>query len=237
VPGGPPQAAPVAFASLNVNADVDGVVLELRSAGSLNGRVRVESDNAASPRVALDSIRVQLKSEATTVPQQVGPQRAVVEANGTFRIDSVRPGTYSISAQLPDGFYLQEARLGESDVLNAPLRYGVGDTSTLDLLISSKGGVIEGSAADAGGQPLPGALVVLIPNRERRELFRSATADAAGQFAISAIVPGEYTLAAWESITSFAFFDPTLIRQADAEGKSIRVAESSRQTVNITTIR
>jgi hypothetical protein len=180
------------------------------------------------------------ESEATTFfPPQVRPQRAAVEANGTFRVDSLRPGTYSISAQLPDGFYLKEARLGENDVLNALLRYGVGDTATLDLLISSKGGVIEGSAADATGQPLRGGIVVLIPNqnRERRELFRSVTADAAGRFAISAIVPGEYTLAAWESIPDFAFFDPTLIRQADAEGKSIRVAESSLQTVNITTIR
>jgi len=92
---------------------IDGVVLALGIGGSLNGRVRMESDNAASLRGPFESIRVQLGSEASAlVPGQVRPEPAAVAANGTFRIDNLRPGAYGISIGLPEGFYLKEARLG-----------------------------------------------------------------------------------------------------------------------------
>src|SRR5262245_1445800 len=86
------------------------------------------------------------------------------------------------------------------------------------------------------GQPLPGAQVVLIPsrNRYRTELFRPVAADSTGRFVIASIAPGEYTLAAWDAIEPYAFFDPALMVQAERQGKGIRVTESSNQTVNVT---
>ena len=81
--------------------------------------------------------------------------------------------------------------------------------------------------------------MVLIPtrNRERTELFRPVTSDTAGRFSIPNITPGDYTLAAWENIEPFSFFDANLIREAEAQGKSLRVEESSSQRVNVSVIR
>ena len=80
---------------------------------------------------------------------------------------------------------------------------------------------------------------MLIPmrSRERTELFRPVTADSTGRFTIANISPGDYTLAAWESIEPFSFFDPNLIRQAETQGKTVRVEESTNQSVNVTAIK
>jgi hypothetical protein len=99
-------------------------------------------------------------------------------------------------------------------------------------VISPNVGTVEGATE-------PGALVVLIParNRERTELFRPITADSAGHFNIPNVAPGEYTLVAWESIEPFSFFDPSLIQIAETQGKALRVEESSKQTVSVTAIK
>jgi hypothetical protein len=139
---------------------------------------------------------------------------------------------------LPPGFYVKQARLGDADVLNSPLHVSGPTSNSLEILVSPNVGSIEGVAVDAAGQPLPGAQVVLIPNRNRHrtELFRPVAADSTGRFVIASIAPGEYTLAAWDAIEPYAFFDPELMVQAERQGKGIRVAESSKQTVNVTAI-
>ena len=80
---------------------------------------------------------------------------------------------------------------------------------------------------------------MLIPNRnrERTEIFSYVTADSTGRFTIPNVAPGDYTVAAWDAIEPFAFFDPSLIRQAETHGEAVRVAESARQTVNVTVIK
>ena len=121
---------------------------------------------------------------------------------------------------------------------NGPLRLNGPDSQPLDLLISSNVGAIDGVAVDAAGQPIAGAQVVLIPgrSRERAELFRPVTADLSGRFTISSIAPGEYILAAWEAMEPNAYYDPNSIRQAEGNGKAVRVSESSSQTVNVSVI-
>jgi hypothetical protein len=50
------------------------------------------------------------------------------------------------------------------------------------------------------------------------------------------VAPGGYTLAAWETIEPFGFFDPDNIAHVQTTGKTIQVAESSNQAVSLTAI-
>jgi len=122
--------------------------------------------------------------------------------------------------------------------LSGSLRYAGTDSRTLDVVLRSGTGNVEGNAVNSQGQPAAGARVVLIPERrDRTELFRPATADPNGRFTIPNIAPGDYKLVAWESIEPFEFFDVERIKQADDKGTEIRVTESSRQSVNVIPIR
>ena len=235
LPGSPPEGRQTGFVSLNVNADIEGVVLTLGSGGPLNGRIRVEANAGAPP--PLNFVQVQLKSRANVaMPMEFEPEPSPTSADGKFRFDNLRPGDYRVSIPgMPKGFYLKEARIGSTDVLNAPLHYGLEDTAMLEILLSPNAGAIDGIALDAAGQPSPGTQVVLIPNgdRERAELYQQITADSTGRFTIPSVAPGEYTLAAWDALELYAFFDPELIRQAERQGKAIRVSESSTVKVEV----
>jgi 5-hydroxyisourate hydrolase-like protein (transthyretin family) len=232
-------ARPRASARVNVvNADVDNVVMTIGTSHSIAGRFRFDSDpsNLATP---FQFLRVQLQAPTAPAPNNYDqPQARPAAADGTFRIDNIWPGDYRVAVLgLPRDLYVKEARLGDTDLLDALLRVTGPQSGTLDIVLSQKVGVIEGLAADAAGQPVPGAQVVLIPSRrERTELFRSVAADSNGRFAISSIAPGEYLLAAWDAIEPYAFFDPELLSLAERQGKPARVSESSRQTLNVTSI-
>jgi 5-hydroxyisourate hydrolase-like protein (transthyretin family) len=233
-------ARPRANAIVNiVNADVDNVVLTIGTSNSVSGRFRFESGtpNVATP---FQYMRVQLKQSTgrTTNNYDNDPRMRPAAADGTFRIDNLWPGEYRLSIPgLPNDFYVKEAKLGDIDVLNSPLRMTGPQSSTLEVVLSPNVGVIDGIAIDAAGQPVPGAQVVLIPsNRERTELFRPVSADSSGHFVIPSIAPGDYMLAAWDAIEPYAFFDPELLVQAERQNKPVRVGESSKQNVNVVSI-
>jgi 5-hydroxyisourate hydrolase-like protein (transthyretin family) len=212
-----------------VNSDLDGVVLSMGLNGTISGRIRVEGDGKPS----LDFVRVLLRNNVPVSILEGGPNSRPVAEDGAFKVENVRPGEYRVSlGGVPAGYYLKTARMGDTDVFNAPLRFVSGEASGLELVISPNGGVLEGDTE-------PGAQVVLIPtrNRDRTELFRPVTADSAGHFKIPNVTPGDYTLAAWESIDPFSFFDPNLMRVAETQGKTVRVEEASEQTVNLTAIK
>jgi len=217
-------------------ADVDGLVFRTATAGSISGRFRSEGDTTTTAQ-ALPYLRVQLKSTDGSAQSSGGiGQSAPTADDGTFRMNGLWPGEYRLVViGLPAGFYVKEARLGDADVLNAHMRFSTAETGTLDIVISPGTSQVDGTAANSKGQPVAGARVVLIPerNRDRTELYRPATADPAGHFNISGIAPGDYKLAAWEAIEPYAFFDPELIKQADDNGTRVRVTESSKQTVNV----
>jgi len=228
------SAAPRAYATINVvNADVDNIQLRVGTPGSIDGTLRSDLPaNSAQPD--FNFLRIQLRLAEGTPPSNTQSSRPP-KPDGTFRIDGLWPGEYVlVITGLPSGFYIKEARLGDLDLLNSRLRYTGSETNTMNIVISPNTGMVEGNVSDAQGNPVAGARVVLIPdrNRERTELFRPVASDPSGHFRITGVAPGDYKLAAWDLIEPFAFFDPDLLKQADDQGKAVRVSESSKQTIN-----
>jgi len=229
-------ARPKASAAVTViHSDVEGVALMLGTGASISGRVRIDPATSG-PAPRFDFLQIHLrKADGAPLTSTITPRPEPIKGDGTFRIDNVWPEEYRLSAAgLPSGFYIKEARLGDADVLNSVLHFPIADSSTLDIVISPNVGEVRGTAVDQSGRSAPGVQVVLIPSRrERTDLFRPVTSDSAGHFTIAAVAPGEYRLAAWEAIEPYAFFDPELIKQAEQRGKSVHVAELSRQTVDV----
>src|SRR6185436_19034316 len=120
---------------------------------------------------------------------------AGLNADGTFRIDNLMPGEYRVSIfGLPWGYYIKSAQLGSVDVLSKPLRFTGAGSESLELLLSSGVASIEGIVRGEKQEPIAAAQVVLVPdrNRDRIELFRTASSDENGRFSISAVPPGDY---------------------------------------------
>jgi hypothetical protein len=75
--------------------------------------------------------------------------------------------------------------------------------------------------------------VVLISDRfrDRRDLLKTATTDQNGDFTLRGIAPGDYKLFAWEEIEPFSYYDPEVLRRYEEQGRSIKVSESAKVTV------
>jgi hypothetical protein len=106
-------------------------------------------------------------------------------------------------------------------------------------LLSPNVSQIDGSVLDDRGQPISGILAVMVPdrNREHTELFKTATTDQTGHYSIRGIPPGDYKLFAWETLESFGYFDPELLKKSDSQGKAIHISESSKLNQDIRSIR
>jgi hypothetical protein len=97
------------------------------------------------------------------------------------------------------------------------------------------GGRIQGAVTDAGLKPLSSKRIVLVPDRGRFQwqLYRTATTNQNGQFSMSTIAPGSYRLYAWETMEDYAWFDPELLARYETAGRSVRVTETSSDTVDL----
>ena len=102
----------------------------------------------------------------------------------------------------------------------------------MEVVISRNVGQIDGTVVDDRGKPVPGVQAILIPdNRGRTELYKTATTDQDGRFVMRGITPGDYKVFAWEAMETYGYFDPEVVRRSEVLGKVVRVAESSRLSV------
>jgi hypothetical protein len=227
---------------LNVVSDMDGVVVTLFTAVSIQGLLTL--DGTALPgtqrAASLAPYRVQLgQSVAGVITAGVGipaPQSQPTSAGGSFRVDNVFPGEYRVSvAPLTADVYVKQARFNQNDVLNSPMQFSSSDSGTLEVLLSSGGGRIDGSILDERQRGVASTMAVLIPDRqrERSDLYKTAMSDANGFFSLRSITPGDYHLFAWEALDPYAYFDPDVMRQFESKGKPVHIAESAKENVNV----
>jgi ferric-dicitrate binding protein FerR (iron transport regulator) len=209
-----------------VNRDVENLVLIAGPIVTVQGRVVLDglatSEVSGFGRTGVVLSSPSQPSNATTV-----------KSDGSFAI-RIPSGEYALSVgQLPPNLYVRSARLGQTDVLNQPVRVGLSFTDSIEIVLAP-GGQIAGTLVDRNAAPAQSTAVILVPQeRGRRDLYKSTGTDLNGQFVFQGIAPGNYTLFAWEDIEPFSYFDPDVLRAYDALGQAVRVTESGRPTVTL----
>jgi hypothetical protein len=215
--------------SLDVTADMEGVVLELGPGISIPGSLRVEG--AALP--ATQGPRVALRP---TAANGLASPLLPISADGTFTLTNVMPGEYRVSVLgMPVDYYVKEARNEQNDVLNDPWVITGPVRGSLNVVVSSAAGQIDGTVSDSRNQGVAALTTVLIPdqNRDRTDLIRTAVTDQSGKFTLRGVAPGAYKIFAWEALEPNAFFDPQILRQYEEQGRSVRVAEGGKITTEV----
>jgi carboxypeptidase family protein len=161
---------------------------------NLSGRM----NTAGSARLELQPLSVRLSPEDGKTPDVI----AAVRNDGTFTLTELRRTTYRLRlADLPDGWYLRSAVLGDQNILNNGLRLAEADAKkSLEITVSLGAGKVQGVVLEPEyGDPVPNALVKLFPdppNPHRADLFQTAPTDQDGRFVIKNVVPGRYRVLA-----------------------------------------
>ena len=227
---------PTATAVVTISdSDVDGIVLTPTPGVPLPGRVIVEGQDISTVS-GVDRLRVQLTSLDALATGFQNSRVQGLNTDGTFVEENTLPGRYRLSiTPMPPDLYIKEARFNQIDVLNRPLEFSGTVSAPLEIVLSPRGGQIEGTVTNDQQQPVAGIDVVLIPeqHRDRIDLHKTAVTDEAGHFTIRGIAPGEYTVYAWEAIEPFAYFDSALLRRFETKGKAVRISESSKVNVDV----
>jgi len=115
--------------------------------------------------------------------------------------DRTRPSERSI--------YVKKAVCGGRDYAGHVFSLAIGATLDCDVVLGNDTGVIHGTAS-SGETPVPGIVVVLIPGSgELRRVPRytlEAMTDAAGEYRIAGVIPGDYLMFAVPPSMDHAYY-------------------------------
>jgi hypothetical protein len=204
------------------------------------GRIRVEGKTGVDMSKDLGNLVGVLEPQEAWSLASLTPDidSASVKPDGTFTFREVPEGSYRINfSPVPTGFYLKSS--GAADVLETGISVGRGHSPpALELVVSAGAARIDGTVSN-GEEYLPGASVVLVPDGKQRSqpnYYRQAVTDQLGRFAMRNVVPGDYTLFAWEQIERGAYMDPDFLGQYEDRGKAVHVEEGGHSSVQLDVI-
>jgi len=227
-----------------VAADVDGVKLTPLPSFTLSGHLHIEGSVSGDLTQYSANLR---QAELPDDPgffmsQEFFGTNAPVDRLGNFEWKSVTPGNYIVQVYGGDGqgFFLKAAKLGERNIESG---FTASSPATLDLLVSTKGGTIEGSVVEAAVeqegdrvQSVANATVVAVPEEKFRKLpdrFGIGSTDQHGRFTIRGVAPGSYTLYAWQDLEEGVYRDPDFLKSQEASGTAVKVEEGSHQKIEL----
>jgi hypothetical protein len=232
------------------NADMDGVRIELEPAIEMSGTVTTEGA-ASSSGVPVSSLSLVFYPLSTGVARISSVELPF--PRGAFRIRNVTADDYRIevrpilvvppSALVQTGMenaYVKSILLGNEDILNNGLHLQSAGNGLLEIVISMRGGTIEGRVLDEDRKPAINAKVVLVPESSRRkrgDLYKNASADDLGRYRLSGLTPGNYKVFAFERIEDGAWQDSDFIKLYENRGMPVRVQEDQHGMADVTLIR
>jgi hypothetical protein len=243
------------------DGDVNGVTVTVWPPTAISGQIRLARSGPAGTDTDLAGLTVTLRrnpwinglpdASSLSGPQvRVSPDGRVIStsqaspgntssADGSFRLNNVSPGDYTVVVAGKSDAYLEAITFGGRDVLRSGLRVNGPAQGQLEIVVSTNSGSVEGSVVAARREPVARATVVAIPDAGRRgrtDLYKVGSTDSAGRFQLSGLAPGTYELFAWEEIESGAWHDPDVVRAAAGRSRMVQIAEGSRGSVELTLI-
>jgi hypothetical protein len=225
------------------DADIESN-MELQPFYTLSGRVAASNPTALTIGMRLDY--------GIANPPQLNTTPA---ADGSFTLRNVPPGDYRVfvspilvpqlmtSPTVPPSLqntYVKAMRIGDIDLLNGRLRLDRPPESSIEITTATNPGSLGGRVLDSLQRPSTGAIVVLMPEVDRRsqraDLYKTTSTDEAGRFLMEGIAPGDYRVFSWETVAELAWRDPAFMREYEERGRAVSITEGTRQTVDLTSI-
>jgi hypothetical protein len=215
-----------------LDRDVDLGVLALAGGFDVPGRFVIESafpDGADTAEVIL----------TLSSAHAIGSSRSGygIAFDEPFQIRVVPPGRYYVDVErMPAGVHVTSVRFGGREEPDGGISiFGGG---SLEIGLSGPGGVgtIRGLVRNAEGAPVPRGGVAVVPSPERRANpgnFTLVRADEAGIFEASGLVPGEYTVIAYEGFEPDAFRNARFVSQFEDRGVDVAVEKSATSAVGV----
>jgi hypothetical protein len=122
--------------------------------------------------------------------------------------------------------YIADVREDGASILDEGLTLNGRTPGMIEVQVSTRGERITGTVRDAEQKTIAAARVALAPAQSRRQnlaLFKTTVSDAAGNFTIEGIAPGEYKLFAWENAPNNAHLNSEFLANHELRGHAVTV--------------
>jgi hypothetical protein len=222
-PASPPQ--PINVAAQNI----EGVVLKPKPTAELQGTVSMSVAGAPLPK----DVQVVLEAADSLIPR---PPRAAVSEDGKFTLTNLAPGRYIAHIQMPENLYVRSVRYRGLDVTENGLEFGPGIPAPLLISLSAGGAVVTGIVRGADGNPMPGAVVALVPSLRRYSRYRETTTDQNGEYTIAGVAPGEYKIYAWDEIETGAYQNAEWLKRYELKGRTVVAKQEGHEVLALKAI-
>lgn len=233
-----------AHQDLNVVAsDLEGIKLVPQPSFTVSGHLRIEGGVSGElSQFAVNLRQAELPEDpGFFMSQDFFGLNATVDRQGNFEWKNVSPGNYIVrvfGGDTQNNFFLKSVKIGDRNVETG---FTASGPATLDLLLSSRGGIVDGAVAEKekdidSVHPVPNATVVAVPEEKYRKLpdhFGTGATDQRGHFIIRGLAPGTYTLYAWQDVDEESWRDPDFLKSQEANGTTLKVEEGSSQRVEL----
>jgi hypothetical protein len=232
------------------STDVTGVNISLHSGTTqVRGVIRAEGDS----KLDYSKLFVVLMPAADTDPELAdmaegfgnGSGSAEVGKDGTFKLDvepSPKPYQIVLSARnsgLEDWFTSKILFAGK-DVVESGVKITDAEQRTVEVFVSDKGAMIEGTVLDGEKKPFPNAEVIALPSdpklRKRIDLMQKTTADQLGHFKLRGVRPGEYIVFALEDAQQQPFMEDAFLKQDSSQTQTVKAEAGAKQKLELQVI-
>jgi protocatechuate 3,4-dioxygenase beta subunit len=232
------------------STDVTGVNLSLHTGSTqIRGVIRAEGD----AKLDYSKLYVVLMPAGDTDPESAdivegfgnGAGSAEVAKDGSFKLDvepSARSYQVVLSARGPglEDWFTSKVLFAGKDVVESGLKITNAEQRTVEVLVSDKGAMIEGTVLDGEKKPFPNAEVMALPSdpklRKSYALLQKTTADQQGHFKLRGVRPGEYIAFALEDPQEQPFMEDIFLKQNSAQVQTVKAEAGAKQKLELQVI-
>jgi hypothetical protein len=173
---------------LTIGADIDGLVLQLRRAVTIRGRVAFEGP----PPAAFESLKLR------AIPVMATPERGAItvqlEADGSFAIDNQFGALLLRTTGLP-GWHLKSVSYDGRDITDVPTEF-MSSSPNVEMLLTRNSATVTGIVRTAQGAGTDAAVLIFGRDRSRWDgrltTTRVGNADGQGRYRLEGLRAGHY---------------------------------------------
>ena len=176
----------VAWQTISVgNDDLDRIVVEMKPAMELRGKVVVEGSPLSSwPQITL-----------TPTDGLNYLDSPMVDSDGQFHVTGMEPAAYNVTiGSLPPPLYIKSKRFNGRDIEGA-IDLGASSAASFELVVSSGTASMSGVVSDSNG-PVGRGISVFATCETHP--FGLRVTDEKGQFSFEGLSPGQYYVVAMD---------------------------------------
>lgn len=221
--------------------DVSDVTVQTMPGSTIGGRVILQGTaSQATGDVVVEAVA----ADPDFAPFTGGGASASVRmSDGAFLIEKATGARRLRVTQIPAGWMLKRIRVGDTDITDAVLPFGLEKQSLNDVevVLTDEMTEVTGAVTDVRGAPAPEALVVAFPtDPERRfpasRFFAMTHVTAAGVYSLRALPPATYFVAAIDRLRGTdegAWQDPMFLERLARDATPMTVTEGQHASVDL----